>query len=105
MALLPFVDERRLHKALEPFYSLLTAAEIKRNVRGDDRLYVSIDNSSFKFLLGLYNNDLNPNVETEVKIDGMAGNVLLSEDNVRQVLNILHLMLFTYHFCIHGESK
>lgn len=85
VALLPFVDEKRLHKALEPYYTLLTPAEIKRNVRGDDRLYLPNENSTYKFLLGLYNNDLDPNLETDVNIDGMHGKVLLSDDNVRQV--------------------
>ena len=84
VALLPFVDERRLHKALEPYYPLLTPAELKRNVRGDDRLYVSVENSAYKFLLGLYNNDLDPEVETDVNVDGMHGQVLLSDDTVRQ---------------------
>ena len=40
VALLPFVDEERLHAALKQFYPALTAAERARNVRGDDRLFV-----------------------------------------------------------------
>ncbi|XP_046579788.1 5'-3' exoribonuclease 2-like [Haliotis rubra] len=38
VALLPFVDEKRLKEALKSVYPDLTAAERKRNVRGDDRL-------------------------------------------------------------------
>jgi len=40
VALLPFVDEERLHKALKPVYPALEAAEIARNVRGDDRVFI-----------------------------------------------------------------
>lgn len=84
VALLPFVDEKRLHKALEDLYPLLTPAELKRNVRGDDRLYISKESSAFKHLLGLYKNGIDPDVETDVEIDGMQGKVLLSEDCVNQ---------------------
>ncbi|KAL7298555.1 hypothetical protein TKK_0008329 [Trichogramma kaykai] len=34
VALLPFVEEQRLFKALEPYYDLLTEADKKRTVRG-----------------------------------------------------------------------
>ena len=40
VALLPFVDETRLKSALNPLRQKLTPAEIERNVRGDDRLYI-----------------------------------------------------------------
>ena len=40
VALLPFVDEVRLKAALNPLKDQLTPAEIERNVRGDDRLYI-----------------------------------------------------------------
>ena len=40
VALLPFVDEIRLKAACNPLREKLTAAEIARNVRGDDRMYV-----------------------------------------------------------------
>lgn len=84
VALLPFVDEKRLWKALEEYYPLLTPAELKRNVRGDDRLYLPKGNSSFKHLTGLYSNSIDPEVETDVEIEGMQGRVLLAEENVRQ---------------------
>nr|CAD7419079.1 unnamed protein product [Timema poppensis] len=84
VALLPFVDEKRLFKALEPYYESLTAAEKRRNVRGDDRLYVCLENSGYSFVKGLYENNLELHCETEICIDGMRGTVLIAEDCVRQ---------------------
>ncbi|KAK0182305.1 hypothetical protein PV327_000457 [Microctonus hyperodae] len=84
VALLPFVDEKRLFKALEPYYDALTDAEKKRNMRGDDRLYIGLANSGNDFIKGLYKNSINPDVETEISIDGMRGIVLLAEDCVSE---------------------
>ncbi|XP_015439887.1 PREDICTED: 5'-3' exoribonuclease 2 homolog [Dufourea novaeangliae] len=82
VALLPFVDEGRLFKALEPYYECLTEAEKKRNVRGDDRLYVGLGNSNYNFTKGLYENNVGFDVETPICIDGMRGTVLVAEDCV-----------------------
>lgn len=41
VALLPFVDEERLLRAVEPLYGLLNEEEMKRNERGCERLFVS----------------------------------------------------------------
>nr|XP_033339263.1 5'-3' exoribonuclease 2 homolog [Megalopta genalis] len=82
VALLPFVDEKRLFKTLKPYYELLTEAEIKRNTKGHDRLYVGMENSGYNFIKGLYMNNVESNVETSISIDGMRGTVMLSEDCV-----------------------
>lgn len=82
VALLPFVEEKRLFKALEPYYEALTPAEKKRNVRGDDRLYVTLKNSGYDFIKGLYENEIGFIDEVSVSIDGMQGTVLLAEDCV-----------------------
>ncbi|XP_043272687.1 5'-3' exoribonuclease 2 homolog [Venturia canescens] len=82
VALLPFVDEKRLFKALEPYYEALTDAEKKRNIRGDDRLYVGLGSSGYNFLKGLYTNKIDMEIETEISIDGMRGSVLIAEDCV-----------------------
>ncbi|XP_017883576.1 5'-3' exoribonuclease 2 homolog [Ceratina calcarata] len=84
VALLPFVDERRLFKALAPYYDSLTEAEKKRNVRGDDRLYVGLGNSGYNFVKGLYTNRMEFDVETPISIEGMRGTVLLAEDCVEE---------------------
>ncbi|KAG6442043.1 5'-3' exoribonuclease 2 homolog [Manduca sexta] len=89
VALLPFVDEARLFKALEPYYENLTQAERQRNIRGNDRLYVSTGNKSYEYLLGLYE-EAGHNLKALVqesqqypyRCDGVRGNVMLSADNV-----------------------
>ncbi|VVC35428.1 Hypothetical protein CINCED_3A013490 [Cinara cedri] len=82
VALLPLVDERRLHKALEPYYDLLTSEEKRRNVKGMDRLYVQSDNSKYGLLKDLYLNKSNYENLTSVLMDGMEGKVLLADDCV-----------------------
>ncbi|KAG8232557.1 hypothetical protein J437_LFUL013043 [Ladona fulva] len=82
VALLPFVEEKRLFKALEPFYKLLTLEERKRNVRGDDRLYVCEGHESYRYLKGLYENKIGNDTEADILSQGMRGKVLLSDDCV-----------------------
>lgn len=82
VALLPFVDEKRLFKALEPFYEKLSEAELKRNVRGDDRLYVSSKNSGYALMSDLYKQSVEEDSECAICIDGMRGTVLVSDVNV-----------------------
>ncbi|KAL7298557.1 hypothetical protein TKK_0008331 [Trichogramma kaykai] len=108
VALLPFVEEQRLFKALEPYYDLLTEADKKRTVRGvytpegsttlnrhsrkietsncinkeDDRLYIGPSNSGYSFLKRLYDNNIGYDSEVEVCMDDMWGKVLLARDCV-----------------------
>ncbi|XP_032671869.1 5'-3' exoribonuclease 2 homolog [Odontomachus brunneus] len=82
VALLPFVDEQRLFKALAPYYESLTEAEKKRNVRGDDRLYVGMGNDGYNYVRGIYQNRCGFDKEFEISMEGMRGTVLLSEDCV-----------------------
>ncbi|PZC76814.1 hypothetical protein B5X24_HaOG204131 [Helicoverpa armigera] len=89
VALLPFVDEERLFKALEPYYGELTEAEKQRNIRGHDRLYVGTANKSYDYLLGLYSeagSKLRSLIEKQQKYpyisDGVTGEVMLSKDCV-----------------------
>ncbi|XP_075222550.1 5'-3' exoribonuclease 2 Rat1 isoform X2 [Lycorma delicatula] len=82
VALLPFVDETRLWKALAPYYPLLTDAEKKRNVRGDDRLYIGKEHESYTFIIALYKNPSNYDTENSLSANGMRGTILLAEDNV-----------------------
>ncbi|KAH8305480.1 hypothetical protein KR018_010062 [Drosophila ironensis] len=48
VALLPFVDETRLFKALVPYYDQLTGEEVKRNKQGGNYLYISKASPHFK---------------------------------------------------------
>ena len=50
VALLPFVDERRLHAALSEVYPNLNEDEKERNTLGADRLFVGPHHPSHDFL-------------------------------------------------------
>jgi 5'-3' exoribonuclease 2 len=82
VALLPFVDESRLFKAVAPYRNDLTLEERKRNQLGDDCLYVGIGSPGYNLLKKFYETETDLNVEFPVSIEGMQGRVMLSEDNV-----------------------
>ena len=85
VALLPFVDETRLHKALENFYPKLTESEIARNIRGDDRLFVREGYKGFEFVKRVYDDNVDNDTPLSVPaalFDGMSGNVLWSQDSI-----------------------
>ena len=96
VALLPFVDEKRLFKAAEPYLNELTLEENKRNKLGDDCLYLGTGSPGFALLKKFYETEDNFETEFPVSIEGMQGLVLLSEDNVGEggtftsVINGLH---------------
>jgi 5'-3' exoribonuclease 2 len=54
VALLPFIDEARLLKAMAPFYDKLTEEEKQLNTLGKDVLYVSKRNKLYQQLASLY---------------------------------------------------
>ncbi|XP_058393504.1 5'-3' exoribonuclease 2-like, partial [Diceros bicornis minor] len=54
VALLPFVDERRLRAALEEVYPDLTPEETRRNSLGGDVLFVGKHHPLHDFILELY---------------------------------------------------
>ncbi|XP_041969406.1 5'-3' exoribonuclease 2 homolog [Aricia agestis] len=86
VALLPFVDENRLFKALEPYYKDLSQAEKQRNIRGHDRLYVSPGNASYDALAALYSGEeggARADTAYPYRADGVRGDVLASADCVR----------------------
>ena len=75
VALLPFVDEKRLLGALESVYPDLTPEEVHRNGRGKDRLFVGQRHPVFSFFEGLYEGERSTE-GTEVNpslTNGMAG--------------------------------
>lgn len=82
VALLPFVDEKRLFKAVEPYRKELTKEERKRNMLGDDRLYVGPGSSGFNLLTKFNENENDFNQEFPISIDGMQGLILKSEENI-----------------------
>lgn len=54
VALLPFIDEKRLLKALDERYPQLTEDEVRRNGFGDHTLFVSEDSRLYDALCALY---------------------------------------------------
>ena len=54
VALLPFIDEKRLLESMQPRYSGLTEVEVERNKRGSSILFVSDDNPLYPSLEALY---------------------------------------------------
>ncbi|KRT81802.1 hypothetical protein AMK59_5284 [Oryctes borbonicus] len=80
VALLPFVDEKRLFKAVEPYYKDLTPAEIKRNIRGEDVLFLSIKTNGYNIAQGLYKENVDKQIETPINFEGMGGTILLTDD-------------------------
>uniref|UniRef100_A0A0K0DTB8 5'-3' exoribonuclease n=1 Tax=Strongyloides stercoralis TaxID=6248 RepID=A0A0K0DTB8_STRER len=57
VALLPFVDQDRLLACLEKYSDGLTEEEKRRNVRGENHLYVSKHHQSFKKIREIYENN------------------------------------------------
>ncbi len=69
--------------ALAPLYSKLTPAEIARNVRGDDRLYVREGHPGHNLLKAIYTDGFDHDVEIQLDgklFEGMRGKVLYSDD-------------------------
>ncbi|CAG7836984.1 unnamed protein product [Allacma fusca] len=92
VALLPFVDEKRLKSVLKPFYEYLTDEEKRRNIRGSDRLYVRKSHSGYDSLAGLYENDFSPDYQMESDpsmFQGMAGQLSISLDVVEYKGNLV----------------
>uniref|UniRef100_A0A1Y1MVA7 5'-3' exoribonuclease n=1 Tax=Photinus pyralis TaxID=7054 RepID=A0A1Y1MVA7_PHOPY len=83
VALLPFIDEDRLLRAVAPKYKLLTDEERRRNVRGDDRLYIGRCNKSYSFVKDFVKSG-NDTIESGITFDGMQGTILFSNNCVQQ---------------------
>jgi 5'-3' exoribonuclease 2 len=62
VALLPFIDQKRLLDAMEPYYSELTEAEVNRNKWGNNVLYVSNEHALYPSLEALYGKRKNQEV-------------------------------------------
>jgi 5'-3' exoribonuclease 2 len=54
VALLPFIDEKKLLAAIEPLYSQLTEEEVKRNSCGNNLLFVSDSHPLSESIASLY---------------------------------------------------
>ncbi|XP_077989276.1 5'-3' exoribonuclease 2-like [Glandiceps talaboti] len=80
VALLPFVDEKRLLSTLKTVYPDLTEREKKRNCLGCERLYVSKDHPAFDFYMGMYEVDTDEDTDLNTSLtQGMSGTVWKNE--------------------------
>uniref|UniRef100_A0A182LV51 5'-3' exoribonuclease n=1 Tax=Anopheles culicifacies TaxID=139723 RepID=A0A182LV51_9DIPT len=84
VALLPFVDEKRLFKATDPKVPLLTEEERLRNENGDAKLFILPGSPGYKTLAGLYADGKNVDYDREmpVTVDYLQGFVIPTKENV-----------------------
>ncbi|CAB4060921.1 XRN2 [Lepeophtheirus salmonis] len=87
VALLPFVDENRLKRALEPVYELLSEEEVRRNQRGDDLLFIRNGHPGYDKLKSIYseNGEYNKVFKMDAQLfEGVSGTILFSDCNIVQ---------------------
>ncbi|KAG8901435.1 5'-3' exoribonuclease 2 [Tulasnella sp. 403] len=84
IALLPFIDEKRLLEAMRPYHASLTKEEVLRNTWGSSTLFVAEDHSMYHFLSKLYTKrKRNEAVDIDPAVgNGLAGKVLADPDQV-----------------------
>ena len=82
VALLPFVDEKRLLDCLKDVYEDLTDEEKKRNSRGKDLLFVGNGHSVYQDLVQIYSKDPNPSSINPKNTNGVSGEVAQDENVV-----------------------
>lgn len=56
---------------------------MRRNQRGDDKLYIGPGNRGYGQMTGLYKKKVDAEKETFITIDGVHGIVLISDENVQ----------------------
>ncbi|CAB3993307.1 5 -3 exoribonuclease 2 [Paramuricea clavata] len=84
VALLPFVDEKRLQESLAKVYPDITEEEKRRNSRGKDRFFVGPKHSAFDFFKGLYEGggtDDEVDIVTDLT-EGMSGKVMVDDQAI-----------------------
>ncbi|XP_058467730.1 5'-3' exoribonuclease 2 homolog [Malaya genurostris] len=84
VALLPFVDEKRLFKATDPRVPLLTQDERMRNENGLARLYLSPGPESYRMIKNLYDGNVDFEREVPILVDCMQCNIIPTKENVPQ---------------------
>uniref|UniRef100_UPI00398EDA4E 5'-3' exoribonuclease 2 isoform X2 n=1 Tax=Pristiophorus japonicus TaxID=55135 RepID=UPI00398EDA4E len=83
VALLPFVDERRLRAALEEVYPNLTADETRRNSLGSDMLFVGKHHKIFDFIVELQKGDTEGLEMPPELCHGIKGHLTLQSDVIQ----------------------
>lgn len=71
---------------------------MKRNQRGEDKLYVGPENKGYSTLSALYKNKSKSDTETSICIDGVQGTVLISDENIPtgKYVSISYFHSFTF---------
>nr|XP_054920622.1 5'-3' exoribonuclease 2-like [Dermacentor andersoni] len=85
VALLPFVEERRLLEVIRVVYPLLDTNESDRNTEGDVLLYVREGQPGYDYITDLYDayDDYDEEFELEPQyFSGIGGKILLSQNVV-----------------------
>uniref|UniRef100_A0A7N6AIV6 5'-3' exoribonuclease n=1 Tax=Anabas testudineus TaxID=64144 RepID=A0A7N6AIV6_ANATE len=83
VALLPFVDERRLRAALADVYPDLTPEEVKRNSLGSDVLFLGKSHPLFDFIQELYRTESHEGTEIPPELcHGIQGTLNLDDDPI-----------------------
>uniref|UniRef100_A0A182JR13 5'-3' exoribonuclease n=1 Tax=Anopheles christyi TaxID=43041 RepID=A0A182JR13_9DIPT len=83
VALLPFVDEKRLFKATDPKVPLLTEEERLRNENGDAKLFVLSGSGGYRTLAGFYEgDDVDYEREVATTVDYVQGFIVPTKENV-----------------------
>ncbi|KAG7316429.1 hypothetical protein KOW79_019970 [Hemibagrus wyckioides] len=83
VALLPFVDERRLRAALEKVYPDLSPEEVRRNSLGSDVFFVGKSHPLFDFIHELYRSETQETTEIPPELCfGIQGTLSLDEDPI-----------------------
>ncbi|KAG5276593.1 hypothetical protein AALO_G00107460 [Alosa alosa] len=83
VALLPFVDERRLRAALAEVYPNLTAEEIKRNSLGSDIMFVEKSHPLCDFIHELYRSESHEGTQIPAELcHGIQGTLNLDEEPI-----------------------
>ncbi|XP_059211918.1 5'-3' exoribonuclease 2 isoform X2 [Centropristis striata] len=83
VALLPFVDERRLRAALADVYPDLTPEEVRRNSLGSDVMFLKKSHPLFDFIHELYRTEVQEGTEIPAELcHGIQGTLYLDDDPI-----------------------
>ncbi|XP_053737579.1 5'-3' exoribonuclease 2 [Synchiropus splendidus] len=83
VALLPFVDERRLRAALAEVYPDLTPEEVQRNSLGSDVVFLGKSHPLFDFIHELYRSQTPEGTEIPAELcHGIQGTLALDDDPI-----------------------
>ncbi|XP_058130661.1 5'-3' exoribonuclease 2 homolog [Anopheles ziemanni] len=82
VALLPFVDEKRLFKATDPRVGQLTDEERRRNENGNAKMFILPGTAGYRMLAGLYEGEVDYEREVACTVDFVVGLVVPTKECV-----------------------